>query len=131
MMVQASPVGNSCSPLTSNDRSFFPLWFYTPHGRIKTHHVKDGIAMFELDSALLTMGYRPGGQQYLNYPPPHPRGNAILSMDTSSLHPGDLLVMVGRPWLDEEDGRIRVARGFTSFEEIVRSLLRRYFADLS
>lgn len=116
-------------------------FFFFYNGRLaklvlKGHHVRDALAALQLLPALLAQGYELG-RIYLNFPDVDRNDHRILTTDRSFLRPGDLLLVVTRPPLDDETGeqdiqnsrenRIRIERGFTDLEVVVFEHARQYF----
>ena len=118
-------------------------WF-APYNRrrkkrkLGLNHVRpDGPAFAEIQAALYELDSHYGGL-LPNSPPSEDElrrhsGPPPLLPNDGSLGRGDLVVMVGKPGLDEErqNDTIRIERGFTTLENKVEDILREYFEVLA
>lgn len=102
--------------------------------RVHLHRPEMG-ACFALLGALCPLGYLPG-ELSLNFPPSeaemeqHGGKPPLLVIDESFLRRGDLLMVLGRPPLDDDEkkkNRIRSKRGFTTLEQKVFDVCREHF----
>ena len=127
-----APLGKGKLPQTHGVQKGLYFWFsYQAPPRILREHpyihlVRDGGAFAELSAVLITMGYGYGGL-VLNLP----SGQSFPTeeVDIPALTPADLLVLVTRPPLsdEEEDERRKVERSHTLLEDMVLSGLDPFF----
>jgi hypothetical protein len=115
-------------------RIFVMFWYYGRRRRmeLKTHHVRDASALFELLARLVQSGYEIG-DQFLCSPPANPRDESVVEVDVSALRPGDLVVIVTRPPLDDKShgDRKKIPLGHTSLERTVLACARPFFKALA
>jgi hypothetical protein len=96
-----------------------------PH--LLLHQLRDADAALELAHILYQRDYEYGGL-LLNYPRESKEESRVV--DDSFLTPDDLILITGRPPLDDEEIRPRrgiIGRSHTTLEDRIFSTLRRYF----
>lgn len=119
-------------------KRFYRFSYYGPprdkDRELHIHQLRDGDAALELAAVLYQRGYQYGGL-LLNYPPPQDstpkRQPPERAVDHSFLEPGDLLLLAGRPPLDDQwaGTRWKIARSHTDLEKKVFLALREYFQN--
>lgn len=113
-------------------KNFYRFSYYgSPTGKHKQaclllHQLRDADAAMELADILYEQGYQYGGL-LLNYPVKSKEETRVV--DAPFLQPDDLLLIAGRPPLDDEVIKPRklIVRSHTTLEDQVFSTLKRYF----
>jgi hypothetical protein len=96
--------------------------------KLLPHQVRDSVAAMLTTNVLHTQGFG-CSIPIFNYPMPY--GTPTIEVDDSFLRRQDLLLLTGRPPMDDENWPLKrgMARSHTSLEEKVFAVLRPYFHE--